>query len=119
MLAERFARRHGLGDESRKPGPIVLPAIALSLALVSFGMGAASNVVSRRVEARADAFSLRLTDDPAAFVQLERRLALRNISDPDPPWFTHTLFGTHPTTADRIGIGEAFNRSSVRWGDAN
>ena len=84
-LAERFARREGLADESRKPGPIVLPAVALSLAIVSFGLGAASNVLSRQVEARADAFSLRLTDDPAAFVQLERRLALRNISDPDPP----------------------------------
>ena len=110
-LAERFARREGLADESRKPGPIVLPAIALSLAIVSFGLGAASNVLSRQVEARADAFSLRLTDDPAAFVQLERRLALRNISDPDPPPVLHTLFGTHPTTAERIGIGEAFNLS--------
>jgi STE24 endopeptidase len=76
---------------------------------VTFGVGAASNVLSRQVEARADAFSLRLTEDPAAFVQLERRLALRNISDPDPPWMLHALFGTHPTTIQRIGIGEAFN----------
>jgi STE24 endopeptidase len=110
-LAERFARRDGLGDPGRKPTPIVLPAIALALALVSFGLGAASNVLSRQVEARADAFSLRLTQDPAAFVQLERRLALRNVSDPDPPSVLHALFGTHPTTAERIGIGEAFNLS--------
>jgi Zn-dependent protease with chaperone function len=66
-------------------------------------------VLSRQVEARADAFSLRLTHDPASFVQLERRLALRNVSDPDPPALLHLLFGTHPTTAERIGIGEAFN----------
>ncbi len=108
-LAERFARREGLGDPQRKPGPIVIPALALAIAIVSFGVGAASNVLSRQVEARADAFSLRLTQDPAAFVQLERRLALRNISDPDPPGLTQLLFGTHPTTAQRIGIGEAFN----------
>ena len=108
-LAERFARREGLGDPDRKPGPVVLPAVALALALVTFGVGAASNVLSRQVEARADAFSLRLTDDPASFVQLERRLALRNVSDPDPPGLLHTLFGTHPTAAERIGIGEAFN----------
>jgi STE24 endopeptidase len=107
-LAERFARRDGLGDPQRKPGPIVIPALALAIAIVSFGVGAASNVLSRQVEARADAFSLRLTQDPAAFVQLERRLALRNISDPDPPGLTQLLFGTHPTTAQRIGIGEAF-----------
>jgi STE24 endopeptidase len=111
-LAELFARREGLGDPAVKPGPAVLPAIALALAVVAFGMGVASNVVSRRVEARADAFSLRLTNDAAAFVQLERRLAVRNVSDPDPPWLTHTLFGTHPTTIERIGIGEA-------WGDGN
>jgi STE24 endopeptidase len=108
-LAERFGRRDGLADLGSKPGPVVLPAVALAIAIVSLGFGAASNVLSRQVEARADAFSLRLTHDPAAFVQLERRLALRNISDPDPPALLHALFGTHPTTAQRIGIGEAFN----------
>jgi STE24 endopeptidase len=63
------------------------------------------------VEARADAFALRLTHDPAAFIQFQRRLALRNVSDPDPPAVTQLLFGTHPTTAERIGIGEAFKAS--------
>jgi STE24 endopeptidase len=111
-LAEAFGRRQGLGDPSRKPGPAALPAIALSVALVTFAVGAASNVLSRQVEARADAFSLRLTQDPAAFVQFERRIALRNISDPDPPALLHTLFGTHPTTIERIGIGEAWQREN-------
>jgi STE24 endopeptidase len=108
-LAEAFARRDGLGDPTVKPGPVVLPAIALALGIVTFAMGAASNVLSRQVEGRADAYALRLTRDPAAFVQLERRLAIRNISDPDPPKLLHTLFGTHPTTIERIGIGEAFD----------
>jgi len=110
-LAERFARRDGLADPRRKPGPVVLPAVALAIAIVSFGLGAASNVLSRQVEARADAFSLQLTHDPAAFIQFQRRLALRNVSDPDPPALTQILFGTHPTTAERIGIGEAFKLS--------
>jgi STE24 endopeptidase len=107
-LAEAFARREGLGDPAVKPGPAVLPAIALAIGLVAFGMGAASNVLSRQVEGRADAYSLSLTRDPAAFVQLERRLAIRNVSDPDPPDLLHFLFGTHPTTIERIGIGEAW-----------
>jgi STE24 endopeptidase len=107
-LAEAFARREGLGDPAVKPGPAVLPAIALAVGLVAFGMGAASNVLSRQVEGRADAYSLSLTRDPAAFVQLERRLAIRNVSDPDPPDLLHFLFGTHPTTIERIGIGEAW-----------
>jgi STE24 endopeptidase len=111
-LAEAFGRRQGLGDPSRKPGPAALPAIALSVALVTFAVGAASNVLSRQVEARADAFSLRLTQNPAAFVQFERRIALRNISDPDPPWVWRVLFGTHPSTLERIGIGKAYGGSN-------
>jgi STE24 endopeptidase len=109
-LAESFARRYGLADPDVKPGPIVLPAVALSITLVSLLLGSASNVLSRQVEARADAFALDLTQDPAAFVQFERRIALRNIIDPDPPGLTQLLFGTHPTTLERIGMGEAWRK---------
>jgi STE24 endopeptidase len=109
-LAERIGRREGLEDRTRKPGPAALPAIALSLALVSFGLGSASNVLSRKVEASADAFSLRLTHDPAAQIALQRRLAISNVSDPNPPRLLQDLFGTHPTTLERIGIGEAWAR---------
>jgi STE24 endopeptidase len=111
-LAEAFARREGLGDPHIKPGPIVLPAIALAVGLVTFGMAAASNVLSRQVEGRADAYSLSLTRDPAAFTSLERRLAIRNVADPAPPRLLHVLFGTHPTTAERIGIGEAWQEEN-------
>jgi STE24 endopeptidase len=111
-LAEAFARREGLGDPSVRPGPVVLPAIALAIGLVTFAMGAASNVLSRQVEGRADAYALSLTRDPAAFTALERRLAIRNVSDPDPPRLLHVLFGTHPTTAERIGIGEAWQEEN-------
>lgn len=105
-LAERFFRR--LRAPGFRPGPVVLPAIALAVSLASTGLGIASNVLSRQVERRADVFSLELTQDPAAFIRLERRLALRNVSDPDPPRITQVLFGTHPTTLERIGIGEAW-----------
>lgn len=109
-LAETFGRRQGLGDPTRRPGPAALPAIALAVSLVSLGLGSVSNVLSRQVEARADAFSLELTRNPAAHIALERELAERNISDPDPPALLHALFGTHPTTIERIGIGEAWAR---------
>jgi len=103
-LTERLA---GLerGDREGRPGPAVIPAVALALALVSFGLTCASNVLSRRVEARADAFALKTTRDPAAFIALERSLAIRNISQPDPPEIWQILFGTHPTTVERIGYG--------------
>jgi len=107
-LAELLGGRYGLGDPKRRPGPAALPAIALSVALAAFALGVASNGLSRRIESSADSFSLRLTDDPAAFVQMQRRLALQNVADPDPPGIFRILFGTHPTTAQRIGMGEAF-----------
>jgi STE24 endopeptidase len=107
-LAERFARREGFDDPSSRPGPIVLPAIALAISLSSVALGCASNVLSRQVEGRADAFALDLTRDPAAFVQFERRITLRNISEPEPPGLYQALFGTHPSTVQRIGIGEAW-----------
>lgn len=110
VLSERVGRRHGLADPARKPGPAALPALVVSLAFVSFGFGLASNALSRRVEARADSYSLRLTDNAAAHIELERRLAIRNVGDPDPPKLLHTLFGTHPTTVERIGIGLAYAR---------
>jgi STE24 endopeptidase len=109
-VAEMIGRREGLADRAVKPGPVVLPAIAFSFVIVSLIFGSASNVLSRQVEARADAFALDLTKDPGAFIGFERRIAVRNVSDPDPPGAFQWLFGTHPTPAQRIGIGEAFKR---------
>ena len=107
-LAELVGGRQGLGARGARPGPAALPALALALAVVSFAAASASTVLSRRVEASADAFALRLTADPAAFIGLERRLAVTNVSDPDPPRLLHALFGTHPTALERIGMGEAY-----------
>ena len=114
-LAEAVAERGGVEDlrgDGAGLGPAVLPAVALSLALVSFALTCAGNVLSRQVEARADAFALEETRDPAAFVDLERSLALRNLSQPDPPKLWHLLFGTHPTTLERIGFAETWKREN-------
>jgi STE24 endopeptidase len=104
LLVQRMAERLAPGAR----GADLVPALALALAVVTFAGQVAGSYVSRGVEARADAFALRLTDDPDAFVSLERRLALQNISDPDPPEALQALFGTHPTTLERLGYGEAY-----------
>ena len=87
-----------------------MPAAALSIALVSFGTGIASNVLSREVEASADAYSLRLTHDPTSFIAVERKLATDNLVDPDPPGWLTALFGTHPPAIDRIGYAVRYER---------
>ncbi|CAA9514644.1 MAG: hypothetical protein AVDCRST_MAG45-2132 [uncultured Solirubrobacterales bacterium] len=110
VLAERAWRPASGADSRLAATPAALPAIALSLALVSFAVGAAGNVLSRQVEARADGFALRMTQEPGAFIGLERGLSVSNVSEPDPPAAWHLLLGTHPTTLERIGFGLTFAR---------
>jgi STE24 endopeptidase len=104
VLAERLAPRDAA------LGPRAVPAVALSLALVVPVMTMVSNQLSRNVERRADAFSLELTRDPETFIEFQRRIARKNVSDPDPPAVSRFLFGTHPPTIQRLGQAEAFKR---------
>jgi STE24 endopeptidase len=66
--------------------------------------------MSRQVERAADGYALKLDRNPAAFIGLERELAIRNVSDPDPPGWLVVLFGTHPKTVDRIGHALTWSR---------
>ena len=106
LLTRRWAARAGASPGA--PGSV--PALALALALVSLGLTVVSNQLSRAVENRADAYSLELTGEPREFIELERRFALANVADPDPPAVYRLLFATHPSTVDRIGIARAFER---------
>ena len=91
-------------------GPRAVPAAALALAIVVPAITMVSNQLSRDVERRADAFSLELTRDPDTFISFQRRIAIKNVSDPEPPAVARFLLGTHPTTMERIGLAEAFRR---------
>jgi STE24 endopeptidase len=105
-LSERWAAR----AEAVPGSPASLPALALALALVAFSGTIVSNQLSRRVEARADAFALDLTAEGRQFVAMEQRLTLSNVADPDPPRAFMWLFGTHPAPIDRIGAAIAFEQ---------
>lgn len=111
-LTERWAPREARGPNA---SALAVPALTLAFAIVSFAAASGGNVLSRDVEAAADAFALRMTGDPAAFVDFERRITVTNVSDPDPPALLHLLFGTHPTTVERIGIG--LRLSAARQGE--
>ena len=97
-----------LAPPEERPGPAVLPALALSTAIVSFAVGIVANQLSRRIEARADTFSLRLTDAPRPFIDFERGITIKNVADPDPPRWLTALLATHPPTVQRIGIAKAY-----------
>ena len=107
-LTERLAPRDA------PPGsPATLPAAALALGLVAFATSTVANQLSRRVERRADSYSLTLTGEPGPFISSERRLAVQNLSNPDPPAWQTLLLATHPPTIERIGTALAYERGSA------
>jgi STE24 endopeptidase len=107
-LAEPLSRRTGFAPGS--PGSI--PAYALGLAVAALVIGFVGNQLSRQIEASADSFALSETHDPKAFIQLQRKLALSSVADPDPPAVPQFLLGSHPTTVQRIGAALAWERGA-------
>ena len=94
----------GAGD------PLVVP---LLMALISVGTLLAapvSNLVSRRIEARADVHALDLTDDADTFIEAQQRLARANLSDLDPNPVAYWLFATHPSTPERLALAREWER---------
>ena len=105
--------REGSGVLARRAGAepgsaAAVPALFFAIALVSFAVNVPANQLSRKVEASADAFALRVTENPEALVDLQVRFARRNLSDVEPPGWVTALFGTHPTTLERIGSARAW-----------
>ncbi|TMM39607.1 MAG: M48 family metallopeptidase [Actinobacteria bacterium] len=95
-------------DSVREPRSIgLLMALAAIAGLIA---EPAQNALSRRIEARADAHALALTDDPATFEAMEARLATVNLADPDPPRWEHLLFASHPATVERMAAARAYAR---------
>jgi STE24 endopeptidase len=98
-------------DRGGVHGPEDARAVGLLLALValiSFVSGPGQNLVSRRIEARADLHSLNLTDEPDQFVAMQRRLATVNLSDLDPSPLVFGMFATHPTAPQRIALARTW-----------
>jgi STE24 endopeptidase len=87
-----------------------LPALALAAMIVAAPVGIAAMRMSRAVERRADFRSLELTEAADAFVEFERRIALQNVADLDPPRWVSWLLSTHPPTLERIGMALAYAR---------
>jgi STE24 endopeptidase len=105
MLALLVPRRSRTGVADPGAVPRVLALVALAGLLVS----PVQNGISRQVETRADVDALRVTEDPAAFVSVQRQLARRSAADLTPPDWSHFWFGSHPTTMSRIALAERFS----------
>ena len=98
---------------ARRGSAGALPALALAAGLVAAPTGVIASRLSRAIERRADAVALELTEAPEAFISFERRIALQNVADLDPPRLVSSLLATHPPTAERIGAAVAFQAGDL------
>lgn len=90
----------GVADPRRLPRVLALVAVATVLA------SPVQNSISRRIETRADVDALRATDDPDAFVEVQKELARKSLADPTPPAWSQFWFGSHPTGLMRIALAQ-------------
>jgi STE24 endopeptidase len=107
VTSPRVLRRAGIGSVADPR------SVALLLALVTIGTqlaAPAQNLISRRIEARADLHSLELTRDPGTFIRMQRALSVRNISDLRPHPIEYVLWASHPTGPERIAMARAWAR---------
>ncbi|MGH3097184.1 MAG: M48 family metallopeptidase [Streptosporangiales bacterium] len=98
---DRLRRRSG-AISARDPAAVAF--LLAIVAVLSFASLPAQNLVSRHVEARADAHSLDLTHDPQGFVAMQRALALRGLDRLRPAPVAYVLFATHPAPTQRTAM---------------
>ncbi|MFC0003360.1 M48 family metallopeptidase [Micromonospora siamensis] len=94
--------------------PRAFPLLLALVTVVGLVAGPVQALVSRRVEARADAHALALTGDPVTFEAMQRRLAGVNLADPDPPRWERLWSASHPSTVERMAAARAYARETGR-----
>jgi STE24 endopeptidase len=102
-------RRAGVDSIAEPRAIALLLAVAAVAGLVS---GPAQSLMSRKLEARADAHALALTADPVTFAAMQERLSTVNLSDPDPNRLEYLLFASHPSTVERMAAARAYARGA-------
>lgn len=107
VTAPRVRRRAGVTHLADAGGvPLLIAAVAVGTFLGT----PAQTLVSRHIEARADAHALDLTGDPLTFAKMQRDLSVRNLSDPSPDTFDYVMYATHPTGPQRIAMARDWSR---------
>ncbi|MDT9593794.1 M48 family metallopeptidase [Nocardioides zeae] len=98
-LLRRRSGATGMAD------PAAVPLVLALVAVGTFLVAPVQNGISRQIERRADVVALETTEDPDAFVLMQRELAVRSVSDPTPSAWGQFWFGSHPTTMERVALG--------------
>ena len=99
----------GAGSEAGPADPAALPLIILAVGFVAAVTSPLILALSRRQERQADAFSLDLTGNPSAFVNVMRRMAALNLADERrPSQLVELFFASHPSIDERVAAARAW-----------
>lgn len=104
----------GMCDGATAPPGAVLgraeavPFVLAAVTLLGFVGGPVESLVSRQIEARADAVAVEVTGEADAFVAMQRTMAVTALSDLDPPRWLHLWFASHPTAPERIAMARTW-----------
>jgi STE24 endopeptidase len=107
MTSPRLTRRSGVESVADPRSVALLLAGVTVLLQVALPL---QNLVSRRIEARADVHSLDLTRNPGTFTTMQRTLSVRNLDALSPDPLEYALWNTHPTGPERIAMGRRWAR---------
>jgi len=81
-----------------------IPVAIVTVSILMFVASPATNAISRRMEIRADAFALELTQDAQAGIGLFQTLSTNALSEVYPPRLVRIFRATHPSTFERIRV---------------
>jgi STE24 endopeptidase len=99
-----------MADVGSITDPRAIGLVNLTLAALAAVTGPATNLVSRRIESRADRHALDLTGDPQTIEDVCRRIAETNLADVQPGRVKHALCSTHPSILERIATAREYAR---------
>ena len=87
----------------------LIPMAVFSLMLVYVAGLPLFNLIQRRIEHRADAYAMALTQEgPAGVAGMVRDLQCDRL-DPNPGWWARTFFWDHPSISERIRFMSRFH----------
>ena len=81
-----------------------IPVAILTVSILLFVVSPVTNMISRRIEVRADEFALEKTQDPEAGIGLFQTLSTTSLNEVHPPRLIRIFRSTHPSIFDRIVV---------------
>jgi STE24 endopeptidase len=91
-----FFRLNGAAD------PAGIPLLLMTAGALGLAVKPILNAISRSHERRADAYALRMTNNPPAFISAMRRLGQQNLAEDSPSKLVQVFFYTHPPINERV-----------------